>query len=197
MLAKYNLLSKIRRKYIYTRSDGYSHHYANLLNQNFEAIHINEIWNTDITYIITPGGRLYLSVIRDAHDGFVIAYKTSTIQNVRLVIETVKKALKHVKSGTILHSDQGFQYATAAYNLLTTQNGIMPSMSRKATPLDNAPIESFFSALKSECIYLEKPKTMEEARNLIEEYVDFYNYERVQLKHKASPAEVRKKYLSG
>lgn len=70
-------------------------------------------------------------------------------------------------------------------------------MSRKATPLDNAPSESFFSALKTECIYLEKPKTIQKARELVNEYIDFYNFERIQLKHKSSPYEVRQKFLSG
>jgi transposase InsO family protein len=107
----------------------------------------------------------------------VIAHKHSTIQDVKLVADTVKKALKYAKANkTILHSDQGFQYSSHLYNTLTVQNGIVPSMSRKATPLENAPIESFFSSLKTECINLEKPKTIQCAKELIDEYVDFYNY---------------------
>jgi len=69
-------------------------------------------------------------------------------------------------------------------------------MSRKATPLDNAPIESFFSAFKSECIYLQKPKTVQEAKEMIGDYIDFYNYERIQLKHQATPFEVRQQKIS-
>ena len=198
VMNKYNLLSKIRRKYMYIQPNTVSHQYANLLSQNFKTKNINEIWTTDVTYIITPEGRLYLSAIRDVHDGLVIAHKLSTIQDVKLVADTVKKALKYVKTNnTILHSDQGFQYATTLYNQLTTTNGLVPSMSRRATPLDNAPAESFFSALKTECIYLEKPKTIKEAKELIDEYIDFYNFERIQLKHKASPYTIRQSCLYG
>lgn len=193
IMNKYDLLSKIRRKYMYLQPNTVSYQYANLLNQNFKTKNINEIWTTDITYIITPEGRLYLSVIRDVYDGTVIAYKYSTMQDIKLVADTVRLAIKYAKENTILHSDQGVHYTTSIYKQLTTANGIVPSMSRKATPLDNAPAESFFSAFKTECIYLEKPKTIHEAKALCDEYIDFYNYERIQLKHKATPFEIRQK----
>ena len=197
VMNEYNLLSKIRRKYMYVKANTVAHQYANLLSQNFKATKMNEKWTTDISYIITPEGRLYLSVIRDVHDGYVIAYKYSTQQDMKLVIDTVKLALQQEKtSGTILHSDQGFQYTSQMYNKLTSENGITPSMSRKATPLDNAPAESFFSIFKTECIYLEKPKTIQQAKELTDEYIDFYNYERIQLRHKAPPFEIRQK-MSG
>ncbi len=197
IMNKYNLLSKIRRKYMYIKPNAVSYQYANILNQNFKTRNINEIWTTDITYIITPEGRLYLSAIRDAHDGMVIAYKSSTVQSVKLVADTVKDAIKFAKINTVLHSDQGSQYTSIIYNKLTTANGIIPSMSRKGTPLDNAPSESFFSALKTECIYIEKPKTISQARELIDEYIDFYNFKRIQLKYRSCPYEVRQKFLSG
>jgi transposase InsO family protein len=197
VMNKYNLLSKIRRKYMYVKPNGVEHRYANLFNQNFKTTRINEKWVTDISYIITSEGRLFLSVIRDIHDGLVIAYKYSIIQDMKLVIDTVKLALQHTKiNNTTLHSDQGFQYTSSGYNKILLGNGITPSMSRKATPLDNAPAESFFSILKTECIYPEKPKTIQRAKELIDEYVDFYNYERIQLKHKCSPNELRQKCLS-
>jgi len=70
-------------------------------------------------------------------------------------------------------------------------------MSRAGTPLDNAPVESFFGTLKSECIYRQKLETLDQARKLIDRYIDFYNNDRIQLKSKMTPAEVRKKYLAG
>ena len=171
--------------------------HQNILAQDFKTSKINHKWTTDISYIITPEGRLYLSVIRDACDGFVVAYKYSTQQDLKLVADTVKEALKTQRvQGAIIHSDQGFQYTSHLYNRLVVDNNLIPSMSRKATPLDNAPIESFFSAFKSECIYLEKPKTIQEAKNLIDEYIDFYNYERIQLKFKATPHEIRRQKIS-
>lgn len=197
IMNKYNLLSKIRRKYMYRKPNEVMHKYANLYEQNFKAETINQKWTTDISYIITPEGRLYLSVIRDVYDGFVIAYKYSVIQDLKLVADTVKLAIKNTKvANTILHSDQGFQYTSHMYYLLAKEYGLILSMSRKGTPLDNAPAESFFSAFKTECIYLEKPKTIEEAKRLCDEYIDFYNYERIQLRYKQSPYNVRQQKIS-
>ena len=182
---------------MYRKPNEVMHKYANLYERNFETNNINEKWTTDISYIITPEGRLYLSVIRDVCDGYVVAYKYSTIQDLKLVADTVKLAIKNTKAtNTILHSDQGFQYTSHMYYLLAQQYGITLSMSRKGTPLDNAPAESFFSAFKTECIYLEKPKTIEEAKQLCDEYIDFYNYERIQLRYKQSPYYVRQQKIS-
>ena len=197
LMNKYDLLSRIRRKNLYKRPNEVMHKYANLFNQNFNTNNINKKWTTDISYIITPEGRLYLSVIKDTYDGYIVAHKHSTTQSLKLVADTVKLALAKEKiDNTILHSDQGFQYTSHGYHLLAKENNITLSMSRKGTPLDNAPVESFFSAFKTECIYLEKPKTIQEARELTDEYIDFYNYERIQLKHKQSPYQVRQQKIS-
>lgn len=197
LMNKYNLLSKIRRKYIYTKPNEVLHYYANLYNRNFNAEDINKKWTTDITYIVTPEGRLYLSVIRDVFDGYIVAYKYSTHIDSKLVADTLKLAYKNNKiDGTILHSDQGATYTTLFYYNLTKEYGITPSMSRKATPLDNAPAESFFSAFKTECIYLEKPKTIKEAKELCDEYIDFYNNERIQLKQQSCPNEIRQRKIA-
>ena len=91
-----------------------------------------------------------------------------------------------------LHSDQGFQYASQSYFALTTQYGITPSMSRRANPYDNAMAENFFSILKSECIRIYKPETILQAQTLIDEYIAFYNHERIQLNSKLSPIEKRR-----
>jgi transposase InsO family protein len=197
VMSKYNLLSKIRRKYIYLKASDIMHKYQNILAQDFKTTKINHKWTTDISYIITPEGRLYLSVIRDACDGYVVAYKYSTRQDLKLVADTVREALSnHKAQGAIIHSDQGFQYTSQLYNQLMIENNLTPSMSRKATPLDNAPIESFFSAFKSECIYLEKPKTIQDAKELIDEYIDFYNFDRLQLKQQSTPHEIRQQKIS-
>ena len=88
---------------------------------------------------------------------------------------------------TRFYSDQGFQYASTAYRNLTGEYGIVPSMSRKGTPIDNAPAESFFSTLKAECIYRQKIQSFEQANQFISEYVQFYNYQHIQLKSKLTP----------
>ena len=187
VMQKYNLLSAIRRKKYHYYSQSL-HKYPNLLNRNFRAERPNQKWVTDISYIHTQQGILYLSVIRDLFDNSIVAYKTSTTQNVQLVLDTIRAAKKKEKvTGELqLHSDQGFQYTSQGYFKLTQSYNIIPSMSRRGNPYDNAMAENFFSILKTECIYRVKLKTYVEARLLISQYIDFYNNQRIQLKIKTT-----------
>ena len=197
IMQKYGLLSVIRRKK-YRNYGEYLHRYPNLLNRNFSAERPNQKWVTDISYIHTKQGVLYLSVIRDLYDNSIVAYKTGTEQNVNLVLSTIKEAKKKEKVTTELqlHSDQGFQYTSQAYYRLTQSYGIKPSMSRRGNPYDNALAENFFSILKTECIYRVKLQTYEEARLLIGEYIHFYNHQRIQLKTKLTPLEKRSQFVA-
>jgi transposase InsO family protein len=191
IMNKYNLLSKVRRRRAWVNFGEHLHRYENLINRNFKADKPNQKWVTDISYIHTKQGVLYLSMIRDLYDNFVITYNTGTQQTVNLVTETIKKAKREVADGLLLHSDQGFQYTSPAYNTLTTEYNILPSMSRAGNPLDNAMAENFFSILKTECINPLKPTDIYEAKKMIEEYINFYNFERIQLKTKLTPFEKR------
>ena len=197
IMQKYGLLSVIRRKK-YRNYGEYLHRYPNLLNRNFSAERPNQKWVTDISYIHTKQGVLYLSVIRDLYDNSIVAYKTGTEQNVNLVLSTIKEAKKKEKVTTELqlHSDQGFQYTSQAYYRLTQSYGITPSMSRRGNPYDNALAENFFSILKTECIYRVKLQTYEEARLLIGEYIHFYNHQRIQIKTKLTPLEKRCQHVA-
>ena len=187
IMKKYDLLSEIRRR----RKWQQVHKYKNLLNREFHADKPNSKWVTDISYIHTKQGVLYLSIIRDLYDNSIIAYKTGTQQTVNLVLDTVHQAMKQEKKRVAaelqLHSDQGFQYTSAAYFNLTQAYGITPSMSRKGNPYDNAMAENFFSILKTECIYRHKPATFSEANEMIDRYIYFYNHERIQLKTGVAP----------
>ena len=197
VMQKYGLLSDIRRKK-YRNYGDYLHRYPNLLNRNFKADRPNQKWVTDISYIKTKQGTLYLSVIRDLFDNSIVAYKTGTEQNINLVLNTIRAARKKEKvtEELQLHSDQGFQYTSQAYFNLTKSYGITPSMSRRGNPYDNAMAENFFSILKTECIYRAKLRTYEEARLLIGQYIHFYNNERIQLKTKLTPLEKRSQYVA-
>ena len=197
VMQKYNLLSVVRRRK-YRNYGGYLHRYPNLLNRNFKAERPNQKWFTDISYIKTSQGTLYLSIIRDLYDNSIVAYKTGTEQNINLVLQTIREAQKKEKvtAEVQLHSDQGFQYTSQAYYRLTKSYNITPSMSRKGNPYDNALAENFFSILKTECIYRIKLKTYDEARLIIDEYIDFYNNERIQLKTKLTPQEMRCQYVA-
>ena len=197
VMQKYNLLSVIRRKK-YRNYGEYLHRYPNLLNRDFHADRPNQKWVTDISYIKTGQGFLFLSIIRDLYDNSIVAYKTGTEQNINLVLSTIRAAKKKEKvtAELQLHSDQGFQYTSQAYFKLTTSYNITPSMSRRGNPYDNAMAENFFSILKTECIHRVKPNTFEEARAIIDEYIHFYNYQRIQLKTKLTPLEKRSQFVA-
>ena len=197
VMQKYNMLSAIRRKRYQIYGDGL-HRYPNLLNRDFHADRPNQKWVTDISYIKTGQGFLFLSIIRDLYDNSIVTFKTGTEQSIQLVLSTVKAAKKKEKvtAELQLHSDQGFQYTSQAYFRLTQSYGITPSMSRRGNPYDNALAENFFSILKTECIYRAKPRTYEEACLLIGEYIHFYNYQRIQLKTKLTPMELRRQFIA-
>ncbi len=197
IMQKYNLLSEVRRKK-YHNYGNVLHKYDNLLDRKFNADRPNQKWVTDISYIKTQQGNLYLSIIRDLFDNSIVAYKTGTEQNINLVLSTIRAAKKKEKvtAELQLHSDQGFQYTSHGYFKLTQSYNITPSMSRKGNPYDNAMAENFFSILKTECIYRIKLRTYEEARLLIGQYIHFYNNERLQLKTKLTPLEKRSQYVA-
>lgn len=196
VMNKYNLLSVIRRKKLYKFKLNGNLKYANILNRNFHVDMPNCKWATDISYIITPEGVLFLSAIRDLYDNYVVAYKMSTRQEYALVSETIRAALdlEKPKQKVILHSDGGGQYRSFGYHDDTDAGGITPSMSRPGTPGDNAMAENFFSILKTECIHMEKPKTISDARELTEQFINYYNYNRLQLTGK-TPYETRREWF--
>ena len=169
------------------------HRYPNLLNRDFVAERPNQKWVTDILYIRTGQGFLFLSIIRDLYDNSIVAYKMGSEQNIKLVLDTIRAAKRKEKvtAELQLHSDQGFQYTSQAYFKLTQRYGITPSMSRRGNPYDNALAEDFFSILKTEGIYRTKIATFAEARELIDEYMYFYNHQRIQTKTKLTPMEFR------
>jgi len=195
IMKKYGLLSEIRRRRKWVNLGQQMHKYDNLLKRQFKADRPNTKWVTDISYIHTKEGVLYLSMIRDLYDNSIVAYKTSSRQTVSLVLDTIRLAMKNEKKRVAaelqLHSDQGFQYTSQGYFNLTQSYGITPSMSSKGNPYDNAMAENFFSILKTECIYRHKPKTFRDANDLIDWYIHFYNYERIQTKTGVAPLTLR------
>ena len=195
VMKKYGLLAEIRRRRKWQQMGQQVHKYRNLLNRDFHAEAPNSKWVTDISYIQTKQGVLYLSMIRDLYDNSIVAYKTGTQQTVNLVLDTIRLAMRREKKRAAaelhLHSDQGFQYTSQAYFNLTQSYGITPSMSRRGNPYDNAMAENFFSILKTECIYRHKPATFSEADEMIDRYIHFYNHERIQSKTGVAPLTLR------
>ncbi|MNV70980.1 Integrase core domain protein [compost metagenome] len=148
---------------------------------------------TDITYIRVGERFVYLSAIQDLFNNEIVAWRLSERNDLALVNETVDSLSKNVNlEGAILHSDQGFQYTSKPFNRKLKGLGILGSHSRRGNCLDNACIESFFSHLKTEKVYLSKPGTLAEAEQQVREYISFYNKNRFQKKlNNRSPAEYR------
>jgi putative transposase len=183
-----------RRKFIKKPEDlGISHRYPNILNREFYASRPNQKWVTDVTFVHTNQGWAYLSVIKDLHDGFIVAHNFTKQNSLGLVANTLKKAKQKevVTDGLILHSDQGYQYSSQVYFALTREYNISPSMSRRGNCWDNAPIENFFGHLKEEALRQFPNPTFEEADQTIDDYIYFYNYERIQLKTRQTPYQFR------
>lgn len=193
IMKKLGIQSVARRRRPYTHYSDTIHRYENVLNRDFKAMRPNQKWVTDITYIHTQQGVLYLSAIKDLYDGFIVGHRIGTEQSINLVTMTIKDALQREKAagGLALHSDQGFQYTSHAYFRLTQEYDITPSMSRRGNCLDNACMENFFGMLKTEWIQRRKFITIDEALEAIEQYIHYYNYERCQLKTKLTPYEKR------
>ena len=195
LMHKLNIRSRARRRKMYGRPDEQTvyHRYPNLLNRDFVASRPNQKWVTDVTFVATRQGWAYLSVIKDLFDGFIVAHQFGRQNSLDLMKRTLQQACRNEKvtGERILHSDQGHQYTSQAYAVLTGQYNITPSMSRRGNCWDNAPMESFFSQLKDEYLRHLPLATFEDARQAIDEYVAFYNYERIQLKTKQTPYQQR------
>jgi putative transposase len=193
------LASLARRRRIHTTQAAVlvAHRYPNVLQRNFVAAAPNQKWVTDVTYVRTQQGWAYLATIKDLFDGFIVAHTFGRYNSVALVTQTLRRALQKEKvtAGLILHSDQGHQYRSQPYFALTHQYSMVPSMSRRGNCWDNAPMENFFGHLKAEALHQVNNPTRQEAQQLIEDYVYFYNYERIQLKTKQTPFERRRRFL--
>ena len=195
LMNKLGIRSVARKRRVFRKLaelDGF-HRYPNLLARDFTATRPNQKWVTDVTYIQTQQGMAYLSTIKDLFDGFIVAHQFGRDHSIGLVTGTIRLAKRKEKpaDGLILHSDQGSQYTSDPYHVLTAACGITPSMSRRGNCWDNAPMENFFGHLKEEAIRRFKNPSFQEARQIIDEYIYFYNYERIQLKTKQTPYQLR------
>jgi putative transposase len=167
--------------------------YPNRLKRQFHATSPQQKLVTDITYISDGTQFYYLSAIQDLFNNEIVAWHISKRNDVQLVLDTIEQwTRKRDVSEAVLHSDQGFQYTSQAYNTRLEAFSVKGSHSRKATCLDNACIESFFSHLKTEKLYLNQCKSEAEIHQAVEDYIYFYNYQRFQAKLKQrAPIEYR------
>lgn len=183
---KLGLRCKQKRKFKATTDSRHTLPVAdNLLHQRFETAAPNQVWVSDITYIPTKEGWLYLAGHRDIFTGAIVGYAMSSRMKRDLVERSLLQAVKFKKpgKGLIHHSDRGSQYCSRDYGILLDRFGIKASMSRKGNCYDNAPMESFWGTLKNELVYHRCFETRQQAMREITEYIEiFYNRQRRQKK---------------
>ena len=170
----------------------------NLLNREFQAERSNEKWLTDVTeFKYGSGQKAYLSAILDLADKRIVSYKFGRSNNNHLVFETLEAALASSPGATpLFHSDRGFQYTSRVFRSKLDAAGMTQSMSRVSRCIDNGPMEGFWGTLKAEMYYLRRFHTFEELEGAIDEYIRFYNQDRLQKRLCAlSPMEYHRMLL--
>jgi len=195
------LVAKHRRRYKVTTDSSHSHPIApNILNRDFSVGLPDMTWLSDITYIQTDEGWLYLAATMDLYQRKIVGWSMDRTMTRKLVCDSLEMGIKRSNPGKGLlhHSDRGVQYASKDFRKMLEKHGMICSMSRKGDCWDNAPMESFFHTLKTELVNYSRFKTREEAKRAIYEYIKiFYNRKRL---HSSmgylSPEEFEKKTLS-
>ena len=193
------LYSKRKRKFKVTTNSNHKLPVAeNLLNQDFRTDKPAAVWVTDISYIYTYEGWLYLATVKDIFTKEIVGWATDNNMKTELCIKALESAVKRHKPprGIIHHSDRGVQYCSKNYQAVLRKYGMICSMSRKGNCYDNACAETFFSTIKCEMLYHKSYKTREDARRDIFWYIEvFYNRKR---RHQAlgyqPPAAFKQKY---
>jgi transposase InsO family protein len=177
LMREIGLKARCKRKFKITTNSNHNYPIApNLLNRQFEVDKPNRVWVSDITYISTFEGWLYLAIVMDLYSRRIVGWAMSKNINTELALAALKMAIKNRRpsKGLIHHSDRGVQYASNDYQVALNKHNITCSMSRKGNCWDNAPAESFFSTLKTELIgdkiYLSRAQAQREIFEFIEIY---------------------------
>ena len=182
LMGEQKLAARRRRRSVRTTDSHHRHPVApNVLARDFSPGQPNSTWATDITYVGTGEGWLYLAVVLDLFSRRVVGWSMSEHIDTQLVLGALEMALegRQPPQGLIHHSDRGSQYASAEYRQALASRGIQCSMSRKGNCWDNAVVESFFSSLKQELVYPTDFATRHQARAELFEYIEvFYNRKR-------------------
>lgn len=149
------------------------------LLKDVEASSPNHVWSTDITYIPTRFGFMYLTAIVDWYSRKVLSYRLSNTMGVDFCVDALKEALQNFGTPEIFNSDQGAQFTSEAFTSLLTEKGIAISMDGRGRAFDNIFTERFWRNLKHEWLYLNSFDSIKELRCSLDEYIDFYNFQRI------------------
>ena len=179
-----NIKTKVRRKRYNSHRGTIGRVAGNVLNREFTAEEPNEKWVSDVTEFAVADQKLYLSPVIDLFDTSVVSYSMSTSPNTALTNKSLTNACQGLRPGQkpLVHTDQGFQYQHVSWSAILDKHGATPSMSRKGNCWDNAVAENFFGQLKTEMFYLQKFDTVEDLEKAIDEYIHWYNFERISMR---------------
>jgi len=182
LMRLHNLHAKTKRRFkVTTRSSHRLPLAPDLLHRDFRAQAPNRVWTSDITYVWTREGWVYLAVVLDLYSRFIVGWEMSDRLTAELVTTALERAIdrRHPGADLVLHSDRGSQYASEELRSLTQSHGMRLSMGATGSCYDNAVTESFFHTLKTEHTFFERYGTREEARQSIFQYIEvFYNRQR-------------------
>ncbi len=182
LMKKHAIAPRRRRKFKCTTDSKHKFPCSeNLLNREFKGGRANSVWMSDITYIETKQGWLYLTVFIDRYSRRIVGWKAGSEINAKLVLEAFEEAqISTGETPLLVHSDRGIQYASDLFRNKLKQSGCIQSMSRKGNCWDNAVSESFFGTLKSEMVYRSTFETREQAIAELFHYIEiFYNRSRL------------------
>jgi putative transposase len=183
LMREKGIYAKTKKKFKVTTHSKHKRPVAeNLIKMDFKASKPNKVWTSDITYIWTREGWLYLTVFMDLYSRSIVGWSMNSRLTDDFVVKALKKALlsRSPPPGTIVHSDRGSQYCSNDFKELVKKNKCLQSMSSTGNCYDNAVTESFFHTLKTELVYHETYETRDQARKSIFKYIEmFYNRKRI------------------
>jgi putative transposase len=181
LMRRAGIVVRRRRAYKVTTNSNHAHPLApNVLNRDFTAMRPNEKWLTDITYIPTREGWLYLAVVLDVFSRMIVGWALGQTLDQSLVLSALRMALVHrcPPLGLLHHSDRGSQYAARAYQRVLKAHGVTVSMSGTGNCYDNAMMESFFATLKAECVMDTYPTRAQAKHDIVDYIAVWYNRQR-------------------
>lgn len=191
LMGEMSLSGKTKRQKYHSYKGEVGHIAENIINRNFVSDGPNRKWTTDVSQFNCPFGKAYLSPILDMGTGDIVAWDLSLSPNLEQTNRMLDMAFNKYPNlaGLIMHSDMGWQYQHQAYQTRLKEKGIVQSMSRKGNCIDNCIMESFFGTLKNEMFYGHESefKTFDDLYKAIEDYIDYYNNERIKGKTKWMP----------
>jgi len=194
LMGQMSLKAKVKRQHYRSYKGELGKVAPNVINRNFLASAPDQKWTTDVTQVKIKERKMYLSPILDMFNGEIVSYTISDSPDLKMVMGMLDKAFKKrdIQGNLIFHSDQGWHYQHKKYQKALEDRNITQSMSRKGNCLDNAMMENFFGLMKNELLYLQDWNSVEQFKDALRKYIQYYNNDRIKLRlNGKSPVQYR------